>query len=217
MTIQAIVNNAPQPTPSKTIHIIRHGEALHKYLCFMSIGEYTLITPSSIDRTYNLRDPPLTDKGFAQAEDLRIQLSTIWKIKPTAIVTSPMTRTIQTVCTLFPSKGSYAIPLYIWPVLREAHDANCNQGRSRAEMQALHADLDFSACDKEWNYNPHRFEDAADRAEAVRKELMKLPGPHVVLVGHRGFIAYLVDTHRVKFRDCGVYCICRYHFLGLLS
>jgi broad specificity phosphatase PhoE len=183
----------------------------------MSISEWTLITPSSIDRTHNLRDPPLMDKGFAQAEDLGIQLSTIWKIKPSAIVTSPMTRTIQTVRTLFPSDGSDAIPLRIWPDLREAHDANCNQGRSRAEMQALHSDLDFSACDEEWNYNPHRFADAADRAEAVRKELMKLPGPHVVLVGHRGFIAYLVDTHQVKFRNCGAYCICLYDFPGFLS
>jgi len=173
----------------------------------MSLSECTLITPTSIDRTYNLRDPPLTDKGFAQAEALRIQLSTILKIKPSAIVTSPMTRTIQTVRTLFPSaftERSDAIPLRIWPDLREAHDANCNQGRSRVKMQALHTDLDFSACDEEWNYKAHQFDDAADRAEAVRKELMKLPGPHVVVVGHRGFIAYLVDTHQVKFRNCGV-------------
>ena len=200
MTIP-VANNPP-----KTIHIIRHGEALHKYIYFMSISECTLITQTSVDRTYNLRDPPLTDKGFAQAEALRIQLSTSLKITPSAIVTSPMTRTIQTVRTLFPSaftEGSDAIPLYIWPDLREAHDAECNHGRSRAEMQALHADLDFSACDEEWNYNAHCFEDAADRAEAVRKELMKLPGPHVVVVGHRGFIAYLVDTKQQKFRNCG--------------
>jgi len=181
---------------------------ISKYIYFMSIRECTLITLTSVDRTYNLRDPSLTDKGFAQAEALRIQLSTSLKIKPSAIVTSPMTRTIQTVRTLFPSaftEGSEAIPLCIWPDLREAHDANCNQGRSRAEMQALHADLDFSACDEEWNYNAHLFEDAADRAEAVRKELMKLPGPHVVVVGHRGFIAYLVDTKQLKFRNCGAF------------
>jgi broad specificity phosphatase PhoE len=169
----------------------------------MSISECTLI---SIDRTYNLRDPSLTDKGIAQAETLRIQLSTIFnKVGPSAIVTSPMTRTINTVRTLFPSAftgGPDAIPLHIWPDLREAHDAICNQGRSRAEMQALHPGLDFSACDEEWNYKPHNFEDAADRAAAVRKELMNLPGPHIVVVGHRGFIAYLVDTI-VEFGNCG--------------
>jgi len=190
---RAIANNTLKPThspPIKAIHIIRHGEALH-----------------NIDRTYNLCDPPLTDQGFAQAEALSIQLSTISKFKPSAIITSPMTRTIQTARTLFPSaftEGPDATPLHIWPDLREAHDANCNQGRSRAEMQALHPGLDFSACDEEWNYKPHCFEDAADRAEAVRKELMKLPGTQIVVVGHRGFIAYLVNTNQVKFRNCEI-------------
>ena len=177
-----------------------------KCIYLMSISECTLIIPISIDRTYNLRDPPLTDKGFEQAETLATQLLTIFKIVPSVIVTSPMTRTIQTARTLFPSAftgGPDAIPLKIWPDLREAHDAICNQGRSRAEMQALHPDLDFSACDEEWNYKPHCFEDSADRAAAVRKELMKLPGPHIVVVGHMGFIGYLVDTNQVEFGNCG--------------
>ena len=185
----------------------------------MSINEYILISPISIDRTYDLRDPPLTDKGFAQAEALSTHLSTIFKIKPSAIVTSPMTRTIQTARTLFPyafTEGPDAIPLRIWPVLREAHDANCNKGRSRAEMQALHAGLDFSACDEEWNYEPHRFEDAAERAEVVRQELMKLPGPHVMVVGHRGFIAYLVNTNQVKFGNCGAFLLAFYDRPGFL-
>lgn len=138
-----------------------------KCIYLMSISECTLIIPISIDRNYNLRDPPLTDKGFEQAETLATQLLTIFKIVPSVIVTSPMTRTIQTARTLFPSAftgGPDAIPLKIWPDLREAHDAICNQGRSRAEMQALHPGLDFSACDEEWNYKPHCFEDSADRA-----------------------------------------------------
>jgi Histidine phosphatase superfamily (branch 1) len=119
-----------------------------------------------------------------------------------------MTRTIQTARILFPSaftKGPDAIPLHIWPDLREANDGNCNTGRSRVEMQVLHSGLDFAACDEEWNYKAHRFEDAADRAAAVRKDLMKLPGPHIVVVGHRGFIAYLVDTKQTKFRNCGAF------------
>ncbi|KDR68430.1 hypothetical protein GALMADRAFT_146387 [Galerina marginata CBS 339.88] len=189
----AVANDlSKQPFSTKTIHIIRHGEALH-----------------NIDRAYKLRDPPLTDKGLAQAEALSIQLSTVLKIQPSAIVTSPMTRTIQTCRTLFPSAftdgpDARAIPLHIWPDLREAHDANCNKGRSRAEMRALHPDLDFSACHEEWDYPAHSFEDAAIRAEAVRKELMKLPGSHIVVVGHRGLIAYMVDTKEVKFRNCEI-------------
>ena len=53
-----------------------------------------------------------------------------------------MTRTIQTQAarTLFPSaftEGPNAIPLHILPNLLEAQYANCNQGRPRAEIQAL--------------------------------------------------------------------------------
>ena len=83
-------------------------------------------------------------------------------------------------------------------------------------MQALHPGLDFSACDEEWNYLPHCFEDSADRAAAVRKKLMELPGSHVVVVGHRGFIAYLVDTNRVEFSNCGA-CFCPYDHPWLLD
>ena len=184
-------------------------EKLYTSKCHFTSRQISECTLISIDRTYNLRDPPLTDNGFAQAETLRIQLSKIFnKIDPSAIVTSPMTRTIQTARTLFPSaftEGPDAIPLHIWPDLREAHDAICNLGRSRAEMEALHPGLDFSACNEEWDYKPHCFEDAADRAAAVRKELMNLPGPHIVVLGHRGFISFLVDTNQVDFGNCGAY------------
>ena len=79
-------------------------------------------------------------------------------------------------------------------------------------MEALHPGLDFSACDEEWNYKPHCFEDVADRAAEVRKELMNLPGPHIVVVGHRGFISFLVDTNQVDFGNCGT-CL----FLPILA
>jgi hypothetical protein len=64
--------------------------------------------------------------------------------------------------------------------------------------------VDFSTCDEEWDYNAHRFEDAADSAEAAQnlKEL-KISGPHVVVVDHTLSIAYLVNTMPLKFRNCG--------------
>ena len=56
--------------------------------------------------------------------------------------------------------------------------------------------VDFSKFNEEWDYNAHRFEDAADSVEAVRKKLMKFPRPHVVVVGLRGFKYCLSGRHK---------------------
>ena len=39
-----------------------------------------------------------------------------------------------------------------------------------------------------------------------------LSGPHIVVVGHRGFISFLVDTNQVYFGNCGM-CL----FLPILA
>lgn len=115
-----------------------------------------------------------------------------------------MTRTIQTAFALFPSSltGPDAIPLLIWPDLRESHDAICNKGQSRAAMEMHFPHLDFSRCTEEWDYEAHTVEGATSRAEAVRKELIELPGSDIVVIGHRGFIAFLVETGK-RFNNCG--------------
>ncbi|EJD41095.1 phosphoglycerate mutase-like protein [Auricularia subglabra TFB-10046 SS5] len=159
------------------IHLIRHGEALH-----------------NVDRTYADVDPPLTEAGLEAATALGDRLQKLG-FTPSAIVTSPMTRTIQTAFALFPDGlRAGGLPLHIWPELREAHDAACNKGRPRAEMQRAYPHLDFSLCAEVWSYEPHSFQAAVQRAESVRRRFLALPGPDVVVVGHRGFLAFLVET-----------------------
>jgi broad specificity phosphatase PhoE len=118
-----------------------------------------------------------------------------------------MTRTIQTALIVFGRhlNGSPAkVELQVWPDLREAHDAICNKGLSRADMVVKFPQLDFSACHEEWDYPPHSFEDAAARAEGVRRRLKDLSRSYknIMLVTHRGFIAFLVKGER--FDVCGM-------------
>jgi broad specificity phosphatase PhoE len=113
------------PSPA-LVHIIRHGEAVH-----------------NVERGYPHCDPPLTEVGIRATKEL------VMSMIPDLIIISPMTRTIQTAMNVFPGledDGSPAIPVQIWPDLREANDAVCNQGRSRVEMQAIFREFDFSEC-----------------------------------------------------------------------
>jgi broad specificity phosphatase PhoE len=161
-----------------TIHILRHGQSLH-----------------NVQRGYPHRDPPLTELGSQQANNVRLLT------EPSLILVSPMTRTIQTALIVFghlintsPAKAE----LQVWPDLREAHDAICNKGVSRTELAAKFPQVDLSACHEEWDYPPHNPDDAIVRAESVRYRLKELSHSYnnIVLILHRGFIAFLVQGDR---------------------
>ena len=148
-----------------------------------------------MDRNYPYRDPPLTDAGAQGAK--HIKLPSV----PDLIVISPMTRTIQTAFNAFPSIfGSipFQTEVQIWPDLREAHDAECNKGTSGKELLTKFPQFNFAECPEEWDHAPHSIESAAARAETVRgrlKELSKIY-TNIVLITHRGFIAFLVKGTR---------------------
>ncbi|OPB41059.1 hypothetical protein A0O28_0107560 [Trichoderma guizhouense] len=168
-----------------TIHIVRHGQALH-----------------NVDRGYPHRDPPLTEVGSQQASNVCLPA------EPDLIIVSPMTRTIQTALIIFDqylNSSSTNVELQVWPELRETHDeAICNKGVSRTEIATKFAQFDFSACHEEWDYPPHSFEGAVVRAETVRRRLKELSRSYknIFLVTHRGFIAFLAKGER--FDVCGM-------------
>ncbi|KAL2072902.1 hypothetical protein VTL71DRAFT_12245 [Oculimacula yallundae] len=182
MSIFGNAHNLAEPSTSPPlVHIIRHGQSLH-----------------NVDRSYPYRDPPLTAAG--QEATKQIKISAV----PDLILISPMTRTIQTAMnafpSAFPSAGSAAnrTKVQIWPDLREAHDAICNKGISRADISAKFPHLNFSECPEEWDHPPHTIEDATIRAEKVRGRLRGLSKVYsnIVLITHRGFIAFLVKGDR---------------------
>ena len=167
-----------EPAVTPLVHIIRHGQALH-----------------NVEHGYPYRDPPLTHAGYKAAK--KIELSSI----PDLILISPMTRTIQTALYAFPAiLGSvpFQTEVQIWPDLREAHDAICNKGVSRAEMLAKFPQFSFAECPEEWDYPPFSTEDAIARAEVVRRRLKELSKQYanIAVITHRRFIAFLVKGDR---------------------
>ncbi|KAH6899657.1 histidine phosphatase superfamily [Thelonectria olida] len=168
-----------------TIHILRHGQSIH-----------------NVVRPYPYRDPPLTDVGVQQAMDIRLPA------EPDLLLISPMTRTIETALLAFPGRlKSGSVKVQVWPDLREAHGALCNIGVSRPELEAKFPQFDFSSCRNEWDYPPHIFDDAAERAERVRRRLKDLSASYknIFLVTHRAFAAFLVQGERFDVCECRSY------------
>ena len=129
-----------------------------------------------------------------------------------------MTRTIQTMYTVFRYLLiSKKVEVQVWPDLREAHDATCNKGIGRKDLETKFPGLNFGECPEEWDFPPHCTDDATVRAERVRRRLGEIAreGKYkdVVLVTHRGFAAFMVQGDR--FSVCGkqsktqITCECR--------
>ncbi|KAI9814555.1 MAG: hypothetical protein M1827_003110 [Pycnora praestabilis] len=114
-----------------------------------------------------------------------------------------MTRTIQTALAAFASLLEDPTPnveVQIWPDLREAHEAICNQGSPRAEMENKYPQLDFSRCLEQWTYEPYTVEAATERAERVRQELKLLGAKYksIAVVTHYFFIGFLVQGRKFE-------------------
>lgn len=167
----------------KRICIMRHGEAVH-----------------NVQRGYPFPYPPLTERGRREA-------SAIIDFNPDLIVVSPMRRTIDTALAAFGDilAANRPIPIEVWPDLREAHDAVCNHGSPVAVLRSEYPHLDFSECNDDWTYEKHTHAGAEERAENVRRRLKEHPARNIVLVTHRGFIAYLVQSHTFSNCEFGIF------------
>lgn len=123
-----------------------------------------------------------------------------------------MTRTIQTAIAVFGdliTTSETLTEVQIWPELRESFDrAICNRGTTLSELRTKFPfpAWNFDACHEEWDYERHTFEVSQLRAQTVRAKVKALADTgryaHILLVGHRGFIEFLVQGD--KFATCGM-------------
>jgi broad specificity phosphatase PhoE len=97
------------------------------------------------------------------------------------------------------------VEVQVWPDLREAHDATCNKGVGKKDLETKFPRLDFGSCAEEWDFPPHSTDDATVRAERVRWRVGEIAREgrykDVVLITHRGFAAFMVQGER--FSVCG--------------
>lgn len=177
-----ITTGAASATPDEpTITLLRHGHAWNN----MVSG-------------FPCRDPILTERGLRQAAEVLLSHT------PDLIVVSPLTRTLQTAITAFNlDRRLPAIPVQVWPDLRECGDRPFNMCRPRAQLAARYPFLDFSECKAHGVYDQSH--SGRSRAKRVRRRLVALSREgvyrHIVVVSHQGFIRRLTGGLR-SYRNC---------------
>ncbi|EGY18647.1 phosphoglycerate mutase family protein [Verticillium dahliae VdLs.17] len=191
---------------SSIIYLIRHAESEH-----------------NISKDFTQRDPPLTATGLAQASAL---IETFPDTASIAVVlTSPLTRTLQTTTTAFPqvfSKDAGAgAQLIIDPDLQERSDLSCDTGSRRVTLDKAFPGLDFGGLEDEWFVKEGLY--AADdiavaqRAQRFRDKLRDIITSlktdrgevdegrrrNVVVVTHGVFMKFLAEDRAIDLPKAG--------------
>lgn len=160
----------------KTIYFIRHGEATHN-VDAIKMG----------DRAYYLernRDSSLTPKGINQACNVQ-------NIDVDIVITSPLTRTIQTSLNIF---GHDANNIKASDIIRECnYEHVCNNRKPKSILQDTYKNIDFSDIHEEDIYfiNGDNF----DRVKELDNFLEQLEHDKIAIVSH---FSYLNDYFKYK-------------------
>ncbi|KAK0614890.1 histidine phosphatase superfamily [Bombardia bombarda] len=199
---------------SSKVYLIRHAESAH-----------------NVSHDFNLRDPGLTPLGITQATALAstfpAPLSSI-----AVILTSPLSRTIETTLAAFGSITSNnanndndeEVKLILDPDLQERSDLPCDTGSDVAQLRNKFPTLEFSddVFKGEWYAKAGRFtaddEAVAARAREVRtkiREIVKgieaendgsgasVGKRDVVVVTHGVFMKFLAQDQTVDLPKAG--------------
>jgi len=193
----------------KVVYFCRHGESAH------NIDPVALGTP----------DNPLTPRGIEQASAaLRSCLRSIVETEVAAggglfdaVVTSPMTRAIET--CLYSTDGllGSGVSPRVEPLCTERGSSVCDRGSARTTLEARFPALDFAAlgtADVWWDEDEERFGPDSDdrdylkhgrlvsaRALALAGWLDRLAAKRVLVFGHAGIFRALLCRN---FRNCEV-------------
>lgn len=117
------------------IYFIRHGQS-----------EFNAAFKGEVDPL--IFDAPLTELGFKQAAEAR---ESILKLKITHVITSPLTRAIQTAKTIFDGIAPIEVRHGHHELLKYSGDV----GRRPEELSADFPDLSFEHLPRQWWYAHH--------------------------------------------------------------
>lgn len=187
------INTLPGSAPAgKSIHLIRHGQSVFN-AAFDSIKR---IDPM-------IFDAPLSPIGVGQAAALRPE---VHALGVELIVTSPLTRAIQTTLHAF---GRDHAPIHIESLHRERLEHSGDVGRSPRHLRSEFPDLAFDHLDDPWWHfdgaNPQAIhvepeETLLGRVQAFRDWLARRPETTIAVVGHGTFLNRLTGGH--QFKNC---------------
>ncbi|KAH7007887.1 histidine phosphatase superfamily [Microdochium trichocladiopsis] len=190
---------------SSVVYLVRHAESEH-----------------NISKDFTQRDPPLTATGLTQASTL---IETFPDTASIAVVlTSPLTRTLQTTITGFPqvfrkdTAGSARV--IIDPDLQERSDLPCDTGSGRLELNEAFPGLSFEGLEDEWFIKDglYAVDDVAvaKRAQRFRNRLRDIIASledggeanegrrrDVVVVTHGVFMKFLAEDEAIDLPKAG--------------
>ncbi len=178
---------------TKTIHLIRHGQSTWN-AHYAAFGEDPLHF-----------DARLTELGHAQVEARRAELA---KERYDLIVTSPLTRAIETTLGVF-APHLEQTPVFVEPLHRERLESSCDVGRPASVLAGEFPHLAFHHLDEEWwpngctaDHRGIRFEPDEQFKKRVRTFhhwLAGRPEQRIAVVGHGTFFFHLAGR---DFANC---------------
>ncbi|TDH73667.1 uncharacterized protein CCR75_007032 [Bremia lactucae] len=212
---------------TKTLYCIRHGESTYNEWRLRSLWSFSWMWV----RDPMIVDAPLSTMGHKQVAKLHELIqSTHLDKKIQVIITSPLTRAIETAIGVFPATN---VPIIVDPLCREMLDTACDVGRVPTELAqhfVAQQDIDFSKLNSTWWLNdgaggpsnasrativapktpnevlPLR-ESQEDLDARIRDFVTKLeerPEQHIAVVGHSSYFKRMLGMNR-KLHNCELY------------
>ena len=131
-----------------------------------------------------IEDPPLTDEGFRQAEELAGKFD---ELHVTKIISSPYTRALQTARTV---ANRLDVPVIVEPDVRERTAYVCDVGTATSTLANGWPHLDFAHLDEIWwNRVEETIPDFHARCQAFRARMAAAADwKHTAVITHWGFI-----------------------------
>lgn len=170
----------------KTLYLIRHGQALHN-INFLKYGSNTYYSKMNYDS-------PLTETGIEEAS----HCSSCWNLKNNieAVVTSSLTRTLQTTELIFGKTPN--IPILVLDELKE-YPQGLHTPNKRQPLSTLKKNFsfDFSKIrhENDLMWSPIFEENEKElemRVLLSKKILKKLPYNNIAVVSHSSFLHYFI-------------------------
>jgi broad specificity phosphatase PhoE len=195
----------------KTVHFIRHGEAIHN----RDAKQYADFYQGRHLSPY-YHDAPLTDIGVDQAKNLRNILVQQNILKPDVIISSTLTRALQTAREAFPDTSNHRIVATDLCRERIASYAS-DKRRSISDLKRDFLDVDFSLVDsehdvdfdhtKEIHPDPYNSEQCKSRARKfVDWLLYERPEENIAVITHWVFLSHLLKAENIQnqaiFENC---------------